>query len=121
MRVLSNMLANYPDRARAVTLYREMASRVASLQQPDGSWHASLLDPHSYPVKETSGTGFHTYAILWGLNNGLLDDDTYWPVVNRAWGTLAVDADTTETHGPSAFLLAGSRLVRYLEAHPHMP
>jgi unsaturated rhamnogalacturonyl hydrolase len=115
------MLADYPDRARFVTLYREMESRMASLQQPDGSWHASLLDPQSDPVRETSGTGFHTYTILWGLNNGLLDDATYWPVVNRAWGALAVDVDTTETYGPSAFLLAGSQLVRCLEAHPHMP
>lgn len=142
VRVLSNMPADYPDRARFVTLYRETASRLASLQQPDGSWHASLLDPRSYPVKETSGTGFHTYAILWGLNNGLLDDATYWPVVDRAWGALAgsvhpdgklgyvqpvgaapdhVDADTTETYGPGAFLLAGSQLVKYLDAHPHMP
>lgn len=65
-----------------------------------------------------------------------------WPVVNRAWGALAgsvhpdgklgyvqpvgaapdhVDADTTETYGPGAFLLAGSQLVKYLEAHPQMP
>jgi unsaturated rhamnogalacturonyl hydrolase len=85
------------------------------------------------------GTGFYTYAILWGLNNGLLDDATYWPIVNRAWGALDgsvhpdgklgyvqpvgaapdhVDADTTETYGPGAFLLAGTQLVKYLETHP---
>ena len=40
VRVLSNMPANYPDRTRFVTLYREMAARLASLQQPDGTWHA---------------------------------------------------------------------------------
>jgi rhamnogalacturonyl hydrolase YesR len=137
VRVLSNMPADHPDRARFLGLYRDMAARVVALQQPDGSWHTSLLDPGSYPDKETSGTGFYTYAILWGLNNGVLDRATYWPVVARAWTVLAgavqpdgklgyvqpvgaaperVDADSTETYGPGAFLLAGTQLVRYLQA-----
>jgi len=142
VRVLSNMPPDYPNRPRYIALYREMAARLASLQQPDGSWHASLLDPQSYPVRETSGTGFYTYALLWGLNNGVLDRASYWPVVERAWGVLAssvhpngklgyvqpvgaapdkVDADSTETYGPGAFLLAGTSLVRYLQAHPANP
>lgn len=139
VRVLSNMPSDYPDRARWIALYRDMAARLAGLQQADGSWHASLLDPQSYPVKETSGTAFYTYALLWGLNNGVLDGATYWPVAQRGWEALAssvhadgklgyvqpvgaapdrVDADSTETYGPGAFLLAGAQLVRYLETHP---
>lgn len=138
VRMLSNMPADYPNRSRSVTLYREMAHGVAWLQQPNGSCHASLLEPQSYPIKETSGTGFYTYAILWGLNNGLFDDTTYGPVVDRAWVALAasvhpdgklgyvqpvgaapdhVDADRTETYGPVAFLLASTQLVKYLETH----
>jgi rhamnogalacturonyl hydrolase YesR len=135
VRVLSNMPKRYPDRGRYIKLYKEMAAKLASLQQSDGSWHSSLLDPDSYPVKETSGTGFYTYAILWGLNNGLLDKKTYWPVVEKAWKALAgsvhpngmlgyvqpvgaapdkVDENSTETYGPGAFLLAGSQLYNYL-------
>lgn len=135
VRVLSNMPKRYPDRDRYIKLYKEMASKLVSLQQSDGSWHSSLLDPASYPVKETSGTGFYTYAILWGLNNNLLDKKTYWPVVEKAWKALVtsvqangmlgyvqpvgaapekVDASSTETYGPGAFLLAGSQLYTYL-------
>jgi rhamnogalacturonyl hydrolase YesR len=76
VRVLENMPQNYPDRSRFIILYKDMAEKIASLQQTDGSWHASLLDPESYNIKETSGTGFYTYALLWGLNNKLLDKKT---------------------------------------------
>lgn len=135
VRMLQNMPANYPDRDRYVKLFKEMTARIVSLQQADGSWHSSLLDPDSYPVKETSGTGFYTYAILWGLNNNLLDKKTYWPVVQKSWAILVsciqpdgmlgfvqpvgaapavVDAKSTETYGPGAFLLAGSQLSIYL-------
>lgn len=136
VRVLSNMPKNYPDRPKYIKLYKEMAKKLASIQQPDGSWHSSLLDPESYPVKETSGTGFYTYALLWGLNNGILKDKKYRPVIERSWKALTssvhpngmlgfvqpvgaapdkVDANSTETYGPGAFLLAGSELYLYLQ------
>lgn len=136
VRVLANMPANYPDRPKYIALYKQMATKIASLQQPDGSWHSSLLDPDSYPVKETSGTGFYTYAILWGLNNKILDKKTYWPVVGKSWFALVssvnadgmlgyvqpigaaparVDENSTETYGSGAFLLAGSQLYEYLK------
>jgi len=138
VRVLDNMPAKNPERANFIKLYKDMAAKIASLQQPDGSWHASLLDPASYPPKETSGTGFYTYALLWGLNNGTLDRKTYWPVVKKAWEALAtsvhtdgmlgyvqrigaapdkVDENSTEVYGVGAFLLAGTQLCKYLDHH----
>ncbi|WP_207221175.1 glycoside hydrolase family 88/105 protein [Pseudoduganella lutea] len=135
VRVLSNMPSDHPGRARLLGQYRDMAARIAGLQTADGTWHASLLDPASFPVKETSGTAFYTYAILWGLNNGVLDRATYWPVVEKAWPALVsavqtdgklgyvqpvgaapdkVDANSTETYGPGAFLLAGSELLKFV-------
>ena len=138
VRVLDNMPANYPDRPKFIALYKEMAARIASLQQPDGSWHASLLDPESFPNKETSGTGFYTYALLWGLNNGTLNRKTYWPVVQKAWVALTasvhadgmlgnvqrigaspdkVDDNSTEVYGVGAFLLAGTQLYTYMAHH----
>lgn len=136
VRTLSVMPADHPARARLERQYRDMAARIVALQTADGSWHSSLLDPASYPVKETSGTSFYTYALLWGLNNGLLDRATYGPVVTRSWQVLQesvqadgklgyvqpvgaapdrVDAGSTETYGPGAFLLAGSELLKYLQ------
>jgi len=133
VRVLENMPSNYPDRSRFIRLYKDMIARIVSLQQSDGSWHASLLDPDSYPIKETSGTGFYTYAITWGINHKILDKKTYWPAAAKAWKALLdavhadgklgnvqpiggapdkVDVNSTDTYGVGAFLLAGSELYR---------
>lgn len=136
IRVLENMPKDYPDRLRLIQLYKNMSAKIASIQQPDGTWHASLLDPGSYPIKETSGTGFYTYGLLWGLNNGLLEKATYWPVVNRSWQALVscihedgmlgyvqpigaapdkVRESSTEIYGVGAFLLAGSEMYKFLK------
>src|SRR5690606_29602915 len=72
-KVLENMPADYPDRQKWIRLFQDMAKKIATLQQPDGTWHASLLDPASYPVTELSGTGFYCYALAWGLIHDLLD------------------------------------------------
>ena len=133
VRVLENMPSNYYDRNRWIKLYRDMAARLASLQQPDGTWHSSLLDPASYPVKETSGTTFYCYALAWGINHGLLKEKQYAPVVWKAWKALVdclhpdgmlgyvqriggapdeVSYNDTEVYAVGAFLLAGSEVIK---------
>ena len=135
VRVLENMPAEYPDRKRFENLYQEMAAKIISLQQEDGSWYASLLDPTNFNIKETSGTGFYTYALLWGMNNGLLNKIKTWPTVKKAWFALSssvkengllgfvqpigaapdkVDANTTEVYGTGAFLLTGAELYQFV-------
>ena len=137
-RVLENMPADYPGRGKFVALFKDMAAKIASLQQPDGSWHASLLDPASYPIKECSGTGFYCYAILWGINHGLLNKKEYLPVAKKAWLAMvtAVQPDgmlgyvqpiggspdkvteqSNEVYGTGAFLLAGAQLYQYMDEH----
>ena len=136
VRLLENMPAEYHDRKRFENLYQEMAIKIVSLQQEDGSWYASLLDPTNFNIKETSGTGFYTYALLWGMNNGLLDKGATWPVVKKAWFALSssvkengmlgyvqpigaapdkVDANTTEVYGTGAFLLTGAELYQFVK------
>jgi len=87
-RVLEVMPEDFPTRARYVTLFQEMAARIAPLQQADGLWRASLLDPEAFPEAETSGTAFFTYALAFGINHGLLDRDTYLPHVLKGWDGL---------------------------------
>ncbi len=132
-RILDNMPANYPTRKGYERIFKDMAKRIAGIQQPDGTWHASMLDPGSYPVKETSGTAFFTYAFAWGINNGLLSEKEYFPVIDKAWTALngclhedgklgfvqvpgaapeSVTFDDTEVYGVGAFLLAGTELVK---------
>lgn len=132
VRLLSVTPENHPERKKLVQLYVRMAKKLASLQQADGSWHASLLDPESFPVKETSGTGFICYAMAWGINHGLLPAKKYQPVVNKAWLALVtsvhpdgklgfvqaqgaapdkVGYNDTDVYGVGAFLLAGSEIL----------
>ena len=138
-RVLQEMPADYPDRPRYLSLFREMADKVASVQGEDGFWRASLLDPASLPNPETSGTGFYVYSLAWGINNGLLDRRAYEPAVRRGWTALvgavrpdgmlgwvqrigdkpgATTADTTEVYGVGALLLAGSEVFRLAGGKP---
>lgn len=130
-RVLDDMPADYPTRGRYLTLFREMAGKVAALQGADGYWRSSLLDPESLPNPETSGTGFFVYALAWGINRGVLDRATYESSVRRGWAALtsavhedgmlgwvqrigdkpgATGSDTTEVYGVGALLLAGSEV-----------
>ena len=88
------MLQDFPknDKNRKFyeNLFITLSARVAELQSTDGFWHASMLDPASYPSPETSATGFIVYALAYGINEGLLDKDTYLPIVEKGWKALAL-------------------------------
>jgi rhamnogalacturonyl hydrolase YesR len=132
-RTMQYLPANHPSRARFEQQFKEMAAKVVTLQQQDGLWRASLLDPASFPMQETSGTGLFTYALAWGINQGLLDRAGYEPAVRRAWDALLAKVqpdgklthvqpigrapetfpqDATEAYGIGAFLMAGSEIYR---------
>lgn len=133
-RVLQEMPMDYPKRPFYVQLFKDMAEKIQSLQQADGLWRASLLDPLAYPGGEGSGSGFYCYAMAWGINNGILDKAQYTPSVKKAWiglNTLISEegrvgwvqpigadprrnftADSWEVFGTGAFLLAGSEVIK---------
>ena len=134
VRVLQALPANYAGRDFYIEVFKEMSARLKELQQADGMWRASLLDPDSYPGGEVSGTGFDCYAIAWGINNGILDRATYLPVVEKAWiglnkcvskdghvgwvQPIGADpkknftAESWEVYGSGAYLLAGSEVIK---------
>ena len=133
VRVLQYLPMDHPARPRFEEQYRDMAAALLAAQQPDGMWRASLLDAASFPLKETSGTGFDCYAFTWGVNQGMLDRAKYQPAAEKAWAALVacVEADGklthvqpigadpkkfdetgTEVYGVGAFLLAGSEIYR---------
>jgi unsaturated rhamnogalacturonyl hydrolase len=125
-RTLRFMPRDFANRARYETIFNDMAVKLASLQQPDGTWYPSLLDAAQYPDPETSGTALDCFAFAWGINNGLLDRATYLPVVEKAWSALLaarrpdgllgyvqgvadrpkpVKADGTQLYATGAFLM----------------
>jgi rhamnogalacturonyl hydrolase YesR len=133
VRVLQALPTNHPSRPRFEQQFREMADALLPLQQADGLWRASLLDPASYPKQETSGSGFYCYAFAWGVNQGLLERARFLPATLAAWHALTAcvtpegrlthvqpvggspktfEPDSTEEYGAGAFLLAGSEIYR---------
>ncbi len=83
-RVLDTMPANYPTREKYITLFKEMATKIASIQNPDGFWSTSLLDPDDIKGPETSCTGFYTFALAWGVNHNILDRASLNPPSKKA-------------------------------------
>lgn len=130
-RVLAVMPRDYPARPQYEKLFRDMADRIAGLQQADGLWRTGLLDQQAYGSPEISGSAFFTYAMAWGVNHHLLDPVRYRPVIEKAWAGMlrhiyedgrlgsiqpigaapgAFGPGSSYVYGVGAFLLAGSEI-----------
>lgn len=117
------------------SLFKEMAVRLIELQSEDGFWHASLLDPDSYPSPEASATALITYSLAYGINSGLLSEKECMPAMQKGWNSLLsavneegklgwvqpigadpkkVTSDMTAVYGVGAFLLAGSEIYNMI-------
>ena len=136
-KVLKDLPSTDIHRPLYETRFRNMAAALIKIQQPEGYWTRSLLDPSQAPGRETSGTAFFTYGLLWGINNGYLDRSVYLPAAALGWSYLStialqvngsvgyvqpigsaavpgqsVTATNTANFGVGAFLLAASELTR---------
>ena len=69
-----------------------MSAAIARCQRNDGFWNCSLHDETHYGGPETSGTALFVYGMAWGVRQGLLEGDTYLPVLLRAWNAIATHA-----------------------------
>ncbi len=135
--VLDFLPEDHPSRERYLGLYHDMMYALVKLQNADGLWRTSLLDPQD-PKGESSGSSFFVMGMAWGLNRGLLPETTFRPAVIKGYQALAKNiqptgmlgfvqkigeapdnmattAESTEVYGTGAFLLAGSEIVRLLD------
>ena len=130
-RILASLPANSSSRPFYSDLFLRLSFKILRLQKPDGCWPPSLLDPRLNTVPETSGTGFFTFGLGWGVKAGLLPAANYRMAAERGWACLtrAVDTDgrlgwvqteadrpdsvqkqDTQPYGVGAFLLAGAAI-----------
>ena len=133
--ILNNLPADDPERDYFIEIFKEMAEAVLKTQDKDGHWHASLLDPDSYPMPENSASSFFCYGIAWGINNGILDGAKYKKALKKGWSGVveavspdgklgyvqpvgaspkSVSAKSTDVYGVGAFLLAGTEILKML-------
>ena len=134
--IIRELPAKYEHRDYFVTIFKKMAQKLLKLQSPDGFWHASLLDPSSYPNPEMSATAFFVYGMAWGVNNGYLDKTTYLPSIIKGWKSMvtsvwpdgkvgfiqpigadpkSVTREMTEVYGVGGFLMAGTEITRLID------
>ncbi|WP_222619204.1 glycoside hydrolase family 88/105 protein [Undibacterium hunanense] len=139
-KVLADLPASHPSHALFVQRFQGMAKALKPLQQEEGYWTRSLLDPAQAPGRETSGTAFFTYGYLWGMNHGYLDKAEYTPVVTKSWHYLStvalqpggkigyvqpigeraipgqtIDQNSSTSFGVGAFLLAAAEMIRFID------
>jgi unsaturated rhamnogalacturonyl hydrolase len=141
-RVLEQLPPGDPThRPEFESMLQTMAAALLPWQQADGFWRADLTHPTnpSCPNPETSSTAFFTYAIAYGINEGLLVDSpgtNYTAAVTNAWNGLVsialqangkigytqavgsnpqpANPNSERDYGCGAFLLAGSEILRLL-------
>jgi rhamnogalacturonyl hydrolase YesR len=134
--IIRELPAKYEDKYYFVNIYKDMAAKLVTLQQTDGSWHASMLDPASYPNPEMSATAFFVFGLAWGIDNGYLEKEKYLPAVVKGWELMvssvwpdgkvgfiqpigadpkAVTREMTEVYGVGGFLLAGTQIYKMIE------
>lgn len=128
--ILKTLPTNSPYRSFYETLYKEYIPTLINTMDKDFYWHASLLDPMSYPNPETSATALITYAIAYGVNTKLLPKNDkilalkLWKKLNTFVdenGKLGyvqpigadpkmVTSEMTSSYGIGAYLLASSEI-----------
>jgi unsaturated rhamnogalacturonyl hydrolase len=134
--IIRELPVHYKHKDYFVKIFKEMAGKLVALQSADGYWHASLLDPESYPNPEMSATAFFVFGLAWGIDNGYLDEKTYLPAVVKGWKSMvrsvwpdgkvgfiqpigadpkSVTRDMTEVYGVGGFLMAGTEMIRLID------
>ena len=66
--------------------YEKMMATLLQYQSEDGMWNQLIDDPASF--KESSCTAMFGYAMVTGVNKGLLSKEEYAPAYIKAWNAL---------------------------------
>ncbi|HDL7933295.1 glycoside hydrolase family 105 protein [Yersinia enterocolitica] len=130
--ILRHLPADFEGRHSYINLFTELMEGVIEYQQEDGFWRTSLLDPSNFPAPESSATSLFCYGLAWGINQGILNEKQYLPVLEKAWSALQtcihpngmlgwvqlpafnprdVKFEHNMDYGAGAYLLAGSEII----------
>ncbi|AWB66153.1 family 88 glycosyl hydrolase [Saccharobesus litoralis] len=132
--IIDDLPKDHPSRDRYIDLYKRNAAGLQRIQNANGYWPASLLDPNKVKTPEVSGTAFITFGLAWGVNNGILTEQKYTSSVQKGWAAIEkaiepngrvnwvqqvgkspdpVSKDDTQLYGVGAVLLAASEMTHW--------
>ncbi|KOS05628.1 glycosyl hydrolase family 88 [Flavobacterium akiainvivens] len=80
-----------PHYAEYLQDYKDLLSALPAIQRADGLWNVSLHDPTHFGGKEMTGSALFVYGMAYGINKGIIDRDTYLPVLLKAWNAMVAD------------------------------
>lgn len=137
-RIIEELPDSYENKSYFTDVFCEMAQALKNSQCDDGAWHESLVDQKFNPDCEESGTGFFVYGLMWGINNGYLDEEEYLNCALRGWNWMTevalsesgkigyvqhigaeptkyeLTANETEDYAYANFVFAASEIAKYL-------
>lgn len=70
--------------SRYLEVFKDMIEALLPWQQADGFWRTSIIEPDEFPMPETSGTVLIAYAIMVGINIGILNN-SYFKYVQKSF------------------------------------
>lgn len=88
VRTLEELPKSDPHYGEYLQDFKDMLSALIPIQRADGFWNVSLHDPTNFGGKELTGTSLFVYGMAWGINNNVIDKNTYLPVMLKAWDAL---------------------------------
>jgi rhamnogalacturonyl hydrolase YesR len=88
VRSLKYMPQNSKYRPAWEATFKTFCDTLRIKQQPDGFWRTSLFEPTEFPNPESSCTSFFIYAMSLGVQWGILDANTFVPVIRKGWSAL---------------------------------
>lgn len=91
VRTLAELPKTDPHYNEYLQDYKDMLQALLPIQRNDGFWNVSLHDSTHFGGKELTGTALFTYGMAWGVNNNIIDRDTYLPVLLKAWNAMVKD------------------------------
>ena len=92
VRTLELLPKTDPHYAEYLQDYKDMCAALLKIRREDGFWNASLHDPNNFGGKELTGTALFIYGFAWGINQKILDKNTYEPVIIKSWNAMVKDA-----------------------------
>ena len=87
--IMRDLPQNHPNYGAIEAGYLRMMAGLLQYQGSNGMWFQVIdmpSDPNNW--EESSCTAMFTYAMVAGVKRGVLDADTYVPVIEKAWEGL---------------------------------
>jgi unsaturated rhamnogalacturonyl hydrolase len=86
--ILRSLPTSHPQRAQILAGYQKMMAGLLSFQAPTGMWKQLIDNTSAQNWPETSATGMFAFAMITGVKNGWLAENTYGPAARAAWLAL---------------------------------